>query len=282
MKKLVSVLLLLSLLLTAAAAAADEGQAAVDAFSAKAGLYVRLGMQKTADYDVNNSRMVFIGNAKMGSELVVLIRLSDTEVAYWPLALNEDNLVLAKTLFTEDAPYCLLGVYRDGKMQNASIYVQGDSTFPYEKFMTKVNGILDTYLTGGAGTGDPLLSAFPGLKWTMSKKDVTSTYGEGRFMSNQEQSAICYQKIDGDSLLFLFMFTGGRLSQVRVSNIPEGKIEGYRDRYTALYGEPIRCQQMSILMGKPVQSSAGDSWAWKNGDTLVGLNGTNIFFVPAK
>ena len=151
MRKVIVLLLCVSLLfgiLTSAEAESDtaalnEGEISAAAFSALAGEGGRGSFDPINPEDVIDSRIIIVNPELKDQELIIMIRVSESEVYCWAMKLTSDNLALSQAALSEDAPLCLVILYLDGKTPYAIGYTEDEKDiFTFDDFMTYAYGIM--------------------------------------------------------------------------------------------------------------------------------------------
>ena len=238
--------------------------------------------EKMNDYDDINSRFVFIGNKSYPSDLVVMIRVSDERLYYWPLELNKKNLLQAKTILDEDAPFCCVAKYIDEKLEKSSVFVKSlQKQFAYKDFLNAVEDIMKSVpeeLESTVNKTDPFLAAFPGINWKMSKDDIKLKYGKDQF-EDLEVALLSSKMIDNESFSYTFLFAENKLLEISVS-IPEERLNYYYDMLVETYGTPIMTTYIDFCIGRLIETTDGDAWAWQIGTTNICISNSTIKYRP--
>lgn len=286
MKKLIAFLLAAMLMFPFSLGAADvnwgtkdlnEGEIAAYVLSVLWGNGAVMDLEPMIDYDKINSRYIFIGDEELGSELVVMIRTSESQVCLWMLDLNKENLIKAKTAMDENAPMCYVALYENGTEAKSAIYIKSlNMIFPYEKFSSDMEDVFKA-ISGEMSQDvsyDPVLSLFPGLVWGMSQDEMIEKYGSYSFsdVGKVENIIGAYKSVLGVETHIAFMFYEGKLDSIVLLGVKD-RIEQFMEEYSKIYGEPVKVSFMDTIMGDYTEKADGDSYVWKAGQTYIMING---------
>lgn len=257
------------------------------------------------EMDVVNSRTVIIGyKEKVGSDLVVIIRVSASTAMYWELDLTEENYDKAVATLEESSPANVLGYYVNGEVADMAIsYTGGTGEMSYEGMLKGAQRIRQTIFGSsggstasgtkagskegsGSGSGNPLegllLEPFPGIAWGQSRKDFENMFGANIFVNNQtlennENSSFmsAMKTVNGDSVLYIFSFEYEQFESIMIL-VDGSRIDYYLNAYTERFGTPFRTDFVSTLVGEPEEKADGDCYAWKVGSTLVYISTSGL------
>ena len=286
MKKLIAVFLALVIIMLSSIGLADANwgtkslnDAEIDAvaLSAFLGDGKIMNLPSGTDEDVVNSRYIFIGDKTLGADLVVMIRISDSQVCLWMLELNKENLIKAKLALNEKAPLCYVSLYENGIETKSAMYVQSfSSIFPYDKFSSDAEEVFRA-IGGEVGenvSDDPVLSLFPGLVWGMTQDEMIAKYGSDYFteVGKTEKIMASVKSVLGEDTHIVFMFSEGKLDSITLMTVKE-RLDQFREAYKSIYGEPIKVSFMDTVFGDYSEKADGDSDAWRTGQTYIMING---------
>ena len=121
----------------------NDGELAATAYAMFVGEGYNVPLDKIYSYDEINSRFIFIGSESLGADLVVLIRISEDTVCYWPMELTQDNLIRARLALDEEAPFCLVTAYENEILTDSAMYIKSlGALLTYESFMSDAERIM--------------------------------------------------------------------------------------------------------------------------------------------
>ena len=296
MKKLVVALLIMTLLMGFSCGVADgnwgtktlnEAETAGYALAMFLGDPSVITVNKGDSFDDINARYIFIGYEALGCDLGVAIRVSDTQMYFWSLALTPDNLIKAKLVLDEDAPVCSVMYYEGNELKDSATYYKSFSTIlPYADFKSEVERITTSLSSGdmsaSAGTDDPILACFPGLSWGMTKDDMLNKVGKDLFTeinSEAGTSLFASPEIYGEAVMVLFVFGDDNKVNMFSAMISKEKSDQYLTVLTEAYGTPHQTTLMGALNGKLMaitDDPSGDCYAWKTDKSLIILDGSSV------
>ena len=284
MKKLIAFFLIVVLMMLSAIGFADanwgtkslsDAEIAAYALSAFLGDGKIMNLPSGTDDDVVNSRYIFVGDKTLGADLIVMIRISHSQVCLWMLELNKENLIKAKLALDEKAPLCYVSLYENGIETKSAMYVQNLSSFlPYDKFSSDVEDVLKA-IGGEVGkevSDDPVLSLFPGRG--MTQDEMIAKYGSDYFtdVGKTENVMASVKSVLGEDTHVVFMFSEGKLKSITLIAVKE-RLDQFKEVYISIYGEPIKVSFMDTVFGDYTEKADGDSYAWKAGQTYIIING---------
>lgn len=252
--------------------------------------------------DVTGSRLVFVSKQDgKPTEIMIVIRVSDSQSYVFGAAYSEQNLDKAVMAFSEDAPVNLLAIRTDGDVTDLALALAGgEEGYTYAQFKTdcaRIRGDLtgrvpgakdssteinyESRTTGGYFDNHSLLRDFPGLRWGLTRDQMIERYGESAFINadtrddDGEGTLAAAKNIGGTGVVVMFRFEGNKLNQIMIRT-PEEKEQDYVDEYSALYGVPFKTRYIFALGGRLVEDPSGDCYAWKTTNTVILVSGRSV------
>ena len=253
----------------------SDAEIAVYAFSAFVGQGKVVRTPAMSDKYTANTRMIIIGDKALGSDLVVTIRISDDAVYMWTLELTKDNLIKAKLALDENAPLCAVSLIENGvETKSAMYFSEYRALMSYEYFISEVDDIFrmvsDSNMSEQDIANDPVLSFFPEFSWTMTQQDMYEKYGYDSFsdVGRSEDGMTAKKDILGKETIILFAFNKGKLSEIALVGVGD-TLDQLIDKYTGLYGNPVRASAIDAMLGNFSESEKADCYIWKAGNTYI-------------
>ena len=296
-------LLLCSVILPASAEnAGSSAEKAVLKLTEAFGEPRSLESTSTNRLDVTGARLVFVIKEEgKPTEIMVIIRVSDSKACVFGAAYSEQNLDKAGLAFSEDAPVNLLAIRTDGDVTDLALALAGGAEgYTYAQFKTdcarirgnltgRVPGTTDSSTeinyeskkTGGYFDNHSLLRDFPGLRWGLTRDEMIDRYGESAFINadtqkgDGEATLAAAKNVGGNGVIVMFRFKSNKLDQIMIRT-PEEKEQDYVDEYTALYGAPFKTRYIFALGGRLAEDPSGDCYAWKTSNTVILVSGSSV------
>ena len=95
--------------------------------------------------DQVNTRVLLINPPDAENKFVLMIRISDSQLAAWEVPLSKTNLAVAKFVFDENAPDCTVLLYQDGKIADSAYYFLAlKEQTPFDEFLEKADAIISS------------------------------------------------------------------------------------------------------------------------------------------
>jgi len=297
-KKWIAILITISLLLGISAGFAEEDteKAVEDTRQAMNELFgeARLLNLEGEGVDEPNARYIYLGYKDLGTDLCLVLRKTPTQVYFWAASLTRENFDKAKTLFTEEAPICCIQYYEGNELKINGVYSrQLASVLSYESFQEKVadaeKAIFSETSRKEIAKSDPVFSQFPGIKWGMTRDEVISTCGRGKFLllgSSGSSTLMARPNIYLETVNVIFTFGDeDKLSMIVVSSGGEN-MDRYKSSYTLAYGKPHQTTltgAVRAVYGEEIKDdSGGDCYAWKLSDTLIIVDESSVQYWALK
>lgn len=235
-----------------------------------------VSISKMVEYDEINSRYVLIGDKDLGGDLIVMVRISDSLVYYWSLDLSVENLIKARLVFDERAPFCYIAAKMNDDEVKTAFYTEKYSFLSsFDKFKNDAETIIQSLSYGGINAeksvSDPILSLFPGIEWGMTRDKMIEEYGEDCFsdIANNDIGLLSIQDILGERSYLTFLFQNGGLNSITLLVPGDEMRSKLIDTYNGLYGESIKVMFTDTFFGNYEYNPDGDSYCWRNGNTCI-------------
>ena len=289
MRKAITILLIVSLLTCCSSVLADEnlgikplsdGEIAGKTLAVFLGDPLVINMEKADSFDDINTRFLLIGHLGLNGDLGVAVRVSDSQMYFWSLDLTPSNLIKAKLVLDEDAPYCYVLYYEGNEIKDHAAYYKNlSSNNAYDNFKSEVERITSSLTYGktseAAESVDPILACFPGLSWGMTKDVMIKSFGKDLFHEYETDtgtSVSAAPEIFGEQILTIFVFNKDEKLSMFSGIIVEADKDPYLETLTQVYGTPHQTtlnNALDWIQSDIHDDSNGDCYAWKTDQSLI-------------